>query len=146
MAFRLVSSGGATVDPAVVNMYASGVVRPGMVVAFSLTGGAGVYPVAATATQSLVFGVCLDYAQGASDVQVKVIPFNPSQIWEADCTDAAITAQIGLLHKVNTTGTEVRNTSTSGTGIESYFRAIAMVGATTGSGKLLGQIMRPAYY
>lgn len=140
MAFRLVSTGGAVQDPVVLNMRASGTVHPGQVVAFSMTGGAGVYPAYNTATSTLVFGVSLDYAQGASDVEVKVIQFVPGQIWEADCTDAAITAQVGLLHKINTTGTEVRNTSTSGTGIESFFRAVAVVGAGTGSGKLLGYI------
>lgn len=138
MAFRLVSSGGAVTDPAVVNMRASGVVWSGSVVEFSRTGGAGVNIASAASTQTMIFGVSLGYCQGASDVEVPVIPFVPGQIWEADCTDAATTAQVGLTHLLNAGAKEVRNTATEAAGVTGVFRAIAMTGLTTGSGKLVG--------
>lgn len=138
MGFRLVSSGGNVSDVAVVNMSASGVVRNGMVVEFSRTGGVGVTPASASSTQTTIFGVCLDYAQGASDVQVKVIPFADGQIWEADCTDINTTAQVGLTHVLNAGATEIRNTATEATGTLGVFRAVAVTGLSTGSGKLRG--------
>lgn len=141
MAFRLVSSGGSVVEPAMINMRCSGTVWPGCVVEFSRTGGAGVNAAAAASTSTTIFGVCLDYAEGASDKEVKVIPFNPGQIWEADCTDAALTAQIGLRHTLNAGALLVRNTSTdlgAGNAATAVFKAIAMTGSTSGSGKLIG--------
>lgn len=126
-------------SPAAVLMYASGVVRNGMVVDFSRTGGVGVTPAGASSTATTIFGVCLDYAQGASDTLVRCVPFVQGQLYQADCTDIALTAQIGLRHVLNADGVTIRNTSsdvvTTATGV---FHAIAMVGATTGSGKLLG--------
>src|SRR5690349_12153502 len=96
MSFRLVSSGGNVTDPAFVNMYASGTVHPGEVVEFSRSSGVGVVPASMNSTITNIFGVCMDYAQGASDTQVRVVPFAHGQIWEADCVGAASTAHIGL--------------------------------------------------
>ncbi len=138
MAFTFSRSAGSVHEPATVNMYASGVVRVGGVVEFSRTGGAGVIPAGASTTSTAVFGVCQDYAQGASDTFVRVIPIVPGQLWLADCTDIATTAQIGLHHVLNASMTEVRNTATDVSGATGVFRAVAMVGLTTGSGKLLG--------
>ena len=146
MAFRLVSSGGLDIgSPAVVNMRASGVVRPGMVVEFSRTGGVGVTPGTSSSTTTNIFGVCQDYAQGASDVLVRVVPFAPGQIWEADCANSATTAQVGLRHALTAVaaseGLFVHNTGTdlgAGNAHTAIFKALALTGATTGSGKLLG--------
>lgn len=138
MAFTFSRSAGSVHEPAVVNMFASGIVRAGGVVEFSRTGGAGVVPSGASTSFTAVFGVSLDYAQGASDVLVRVVPIVQGQLWVADCTDAASTAQIGLRHVLNATQTEVRNTATDVTTAAGVFRAVAMIGATTGSGKLLG--------
>lgn len=140
MAFRLVSSGGDVIEPAAVNMYASGVVKPGSVVEFSRTGGAGVGPASSSSTSTNIFGICSDYAQGASDVQVKVVPFSSGQLWEADCVNAASTAQIGLRHVLND-HLFLRNTASdlgAGNNYTAVFRAVAMTGPTTGSGKLIG--------
>lgn len=140
MAFRLVSSAGDTVEPAVINLYASGVVKPGSVVEFSRTGGTGVTPASSTSTGTNIFGICLDYAQGASDVKVRVVKIGPHQIWEGDCVNAASTAQIGLRHVLDD-HLNLRNTAVdlgAGNTNTAVFRAIDMVGATTGSGRLLG--------
>lgn len=140
MAFRLVGSLGDVVDAAAVNLYASGVVHPGEVVEFSRTGGAGVFPAGMNSTVTNIFGVCQDYAQGASDVQVRVIPFAQGQIWEADCIHAASTAQIGLRFGLSRTRSDMSlyNHATDSLTATAIFRAIAMTGSTSGSGKLLG--------
>lgn len=148
MAFRLVSSGGATVDPTVVNVAASGTVWPGSLVdsfGFTRTGGALVAASTETSTGTMVFGVCLDYVQGASDTSVRVIPINSSQIWEVDCVNSASTAQIGLRHALSALAANksrfIHNTATDvSTGV-SQFLALAMTGLTTGSGKLLGRFI-----
>ena len=141
MAFRQVNSQGLVVDVAAVNMRCSGTVWPGCVVEFSRTGGAGVNVGAAASTSTTIFGVCMDYAEGASDKEVKVIPFVTGQLWEADCTDAVLTAQIGLRHTLNADALLVRNTSTdlgAGNAATAVFKAVSMVGSTSGSGKLIG--------
>jgi len=143
MAFRLVSSGGNVVDPAMVNIRCSGVVWPGSVVEFSRTAGAGVNIASASSTTTNVFGVCMDYAQGASDKEVRIVPFAPGQLWEVDCVNAGLTAQIGLRHQLNVDALLVRNTSTdlgAGNAATAIFRAIAMVGSASGSGKLIGYV------
>ena len=82
----------------------------------------------------------MDYAQGASDTVVKIIPFTPGQLWEIDCVNAASTAQIGLRHVLND-ASNLRNTATDGGAgnfATAVFRAVAMRGLTTGSGILIG--------
>lgn len=144
MAFRLVSSGGTVVDAAVVNMMASGTIHPGQPVEFSRTGGAGVNVASMNTTITQIFGVCLDYVQGASDVQVRVIPVNESQIWEADCMQAASTAQIGLRFGLSRTRDDNRvyNIATDSLTATAIFRCVAMSSGTSGSGKILGYFRR----
>ena len=144
MAFRLVSSHGEAGDVAAVSMFASGVIHPGEVVEFSRTGGAGVYPAGMNSTVTNIFGVAQDYVQGASDVQVKVIPFSAGQLWEADCVHAASTAQIGLRFGLSRTRSDMAlyNHATDSRTSTAVFRTVAMVGSTSGSGKLLGYFRR----
>lgn len=150
MAFRFVRGAGNVYEPAVVDMYASGVVRPGMAVLLS-RGGNGLVSVAGSAARTTsMFGVCLDYAEGASDKMVRTIPIVPGQIWEADCINAAATIQVGLKHALSgvagagvaSIGMSVNNTSYDETGTNGVFLALAVTGATTGSGKLLGEFIR----
>jgi hypothetical protein len=122
-------------------------VWPGSLVDFvrSGTGGAVVNASSEASTGTMVFGVCLDYAQGASDTRVNVIPINDAQIFEVDCTNSATTAQLGLRHALSALAANkarfIHNTATDvSTGV-SQFLALAMVGATTGSGKLLGRFV-----
>ena len=138
MAFIFSRSGGTITEPAAILMPGSGVIRNGMAVEFSRTGGLGAVPAGASTTFTAIFGIAHDYIQGASDAQVRVTPIVSGQLWLADCTDAATTAQVGLRHALNATGTEVRNTASDVATASGLFRAVAVVGATTGSGKLLG--------
>lgn len=142
MSFRLVSSGGSVADPAVVNLAASGLVRIGDAVDFvrAGTGGAVVAPTTSSSTTTMVFGVSLTYAQGASDTFANVIPFTPSQLWEVDCANAGSTAQIGLRHALSASDRSViHNTASDVSTPTGIFLALALVGATTGSAKLLGK-------
>lgn len=144
MGVRLVRNAGLEMSPAMLDVYASGVVQRNSVVEFSRTGGAGVIPATSSSTTTGIFGVCLDYAQGASDVIVKVIPFVPGQIWEIDCVNSATTAQIGLRHglsdnlNLRNTATDAQPVSTTN-GAIAVFHALAMRGLTTGSGILIGR-------
>ena len=145
MAFRFVRGAGNSVEPAVINMRCSGVISPGGVVELLRTAGAGVSPASSSTTTTTIFGIGLDYVQGASDVETRVIPFVPGQIWEGDCANAATTAQIGLRHALSALtanrGLYIHNTGTdlgAGDAHTAIFHALAMVGSTSGSGKLLG--------
>ena|SRR3990167_9908871 len=142
MAFRFVSGKGTVADPAAVMMYASGVVHPGGVVLFDAATSA-VSPATATgATTTNIFGVSLDYAQGASDTQVRVIPFAPGQLWEADCANAISTANILLRHTL-ATDTVLRNVVTlSETASTGIFLVYNVVGSTSGSGKVVGTFLQ----
>lgn len=144
MGFRLVGSAGDVKDAAAINMYASGVVHPNEVVEFSQTGGAGVFPASIASTVTNIFGVCMDYAQGASDVQVRVIPFAQGQIWEADGVTAASTAQIGLRFGLDRTrgNNALYLNATDSVTATAIFRVIAMTSGTSGSGKVLGYFRR----
>jgi len=145
MAFRLVSSGGAVVEPAMVNLAASGTIIPGSMVDFNRTSGVPITPTVTTSTGTMIFGVALDYAQGASDTFVRVIPIDPSQLWEVDCANAATTAQTGIRHAISAStvnrGGVIHNTATDIPGNLGIFLALMMTGATTGSGKLIGKIL-----
>lgn len=139
MPIRFVSSGGATnVSPAVINIRCSGVVHKDGVVDFSRTGGQGVIPAGSSSTNTMIFGVSQGYRVGASDVDVPVIMFVSGQLWEVDCVAAATTAQIGIRHALDY-DLYVRNTAAAIETGKGVFRALAMTGSTSGSGKLIGQ-------
>lgn len=143
--FKLVSSAGGVTDPAVISVRASGTVRPGMLVDFSRTAGAGVSVSNDSSTTTMIFGVCQEYAQGASDKKVKVIPIIPGQLWEAVCQQEALTAHIGIRHPLTGLATDegmiIYNTGTDLSGGNAHtaiFLALDMVGSTSGSGRLVG--------
>lgn len=141
MSFRIVRGVGNNQDPAVILMAASGVIRPGGVVEFSRTGGVGVTPATSSSTTTNIFGVGAGYQQlgVTTDAQVEVIPFASGQLWEADCANAATTAQVGIRHSLSASQREVlHNTATDVSTSAGIFRALAMVGSTSGSGKLIG--------
>ncbi len=141
MAFRLVNGMGNVNDAAILNMRASGTVWPGGVVDFGITGGEGVSAAGAASSQSYVFGVALDYAQGASDVKINVIPFVEGQIWEADCNRAAATAHINIKHKL----LDAKILDLNGAdqdGVNGVFEVLDVVSLGTGSGKVLGRFLR----
>lgn len=146
MAFRFVRGAGNTVEPAVISVRGSGTIWPGSLVEFSRTGGAGVTPGSETSTTTNIFGIALDYIQGASDTDLRVIPFVSGQIWEGDCANVVTTAQIGIRHALSALAAQrgriVHNTGTdfgAGNIFTAVFDAVAMVGPTAGSAKLLGR-------
>ncbi len=141
MSFRLVSSGGAVVEPAVVNLAASGTIWPGKLVDLGSggTGGAIVNASSSSSTTTMVIGVSQSYVQGASDTFANVVLIVPGQLWEADCANAASTAQLGLRHVLSASDAAcVHNTATDVTTQTGVFLALAMTSSTSGSGKLVG--------
>lgn len=141
MAFRFVRSAGSVHEPAVMLMAASGVIHVGGVVIRDVASNA-VSPATATAvTTTNLVGVSMDYAQGASDTFVRVIPFVQGQLWEADCANTIATTQLFLRHSL-VDDSNVRNiTNTYETAATAVFLAYAMTGASTGSGKLIGTFL-----
>ena len=146
MAFRFVRSAGSVHEPATVLMQASGVIHPGGVVIYDASLN-NVSPAASSSTTTNIFGVSQDYVQGASDSYVRVIPFVPGQLWEADCANTISTLQVLIRHQL-ATDTVLRNV-TGGTGGGSseslttgVFLSYAITGATTGSGKIIGTFLQ----
>lgn len=146
MAFRLVQSGGSVQDPAMVNMAASGVIRPNSVVVFDTATNA-VSVASSGSSYTNVIGVALDYVQGASDTFTRVIPFVPGQLWEADCANVAATTNLFIRHQLFDS-VSINNVTSGVYGSLSTdcFFAVAMAGLTTGSGKLIGYFLqRPSF-
>jgi hypothetical protein len=141
MAIRLVSGGGDVIEASAIGMSASGVIHVGGAVEFSRTGGAGVFPASSSSTFTNIFGVSLSYAQGASDIDARVIPIVPGQLWEIDCVNASTTSQVGLRHALEN-DLLLRNNATDVTTALGIFRAVAMTGLTSGSGKLIGEFVK----
>lgn len=144
MSFRLVSSAGDIADPAMINLPCSGVINANTAVdlirAASAGTGNAVSPSGTSSTTTMIFGVGLDYIQGASDVYTRVVPFLPEQIWEVDCANATVTAQIGVTHALSASRGFVHNTGSSAT-TTGVFLALGASSLTTGSGKLIGRFI-----
>lgn len=142
MGFRLVRSAGSVQDPVAVNMQASGTIYANSVVIRD--GATGMVATAASTgmTTTNIVGIALDYVQGASDVETRVIPFVPGQVWEADTVNAVTTANVGIRHTLSDS-LRVRNITnlyeTASTGI---FYAFAITGSTSGSGRILGTFLQ----
>lgn len=142
MGFRLVNSAGDVVQSAFVNIPASGVINannPVDLVPGGGTGGAVVAPSTSSSTSTMLFGISETYVQGASDTYVNIIPFTPSQLWEADCVNAASTAQLGLRHALSATRGYLYNTATDASTSAGVFLALG-ISFVGGSGKLLGRV------
>lgn len=146
MAFTLRRSAGTITEPVVVELFASGVVRPGMAVEFTrgtVTTQGFIAPASSSTTTTSIFGVCLDYAQGASDVLVRVIPFVSGQIWAADAANAISTLSIGKKQQLyGSNSVLINNNAYDHTGLAGVFLCIGISGATTGSAQLLGEFLR----
>ena len=146
MAFEFVRSAGSVHEPAVILMPASGVIHRGGVV-ISDAANYVVSPASSSSTTTNIVGVSMDYAQGASDTFVRVIPFVQGQLWKADCANVITTANILQRHTL-VDDSNVRNTAfgtttslgeTASTGV---FLAYAVTGLSTGSGKLIGTFLQ----
>lgn len=150
MAFRFVRGGGVNSDPVAISLPASGVVKANTPVEWirNGTGGAVVGPAGTSTTSTMIFGVAMGYAQGASDTFVNVIPFEKTQLWEVDCANAASTAQLGLRHPLSADRGYIHNIGQDQGALPAVadralavFLALQMTGLTTGSGKLIGRFL-----
>ena len=147
MAFRFIRSAGSVHEPAVIHMPASGVVHVGGVVIADASNYVVSPATSALATSTAIIGVSMDYAQGASDTFVRVIPFVPGQLWEADAANVITTANI-LQRHVLVNDLVVRNTgfgtttSMGESGSVGVFLCYAVTGLATGSGKLIGTFLQ----
>lgn len=141
MPFRLVSSGGAVVEPAVINVTGSGTIHPGAPVDFARDADYTVAPSTNASTHTMVFGIATSYIEGESDSFVTIIPFADGQVWEVDCANAATTAQVGVKHALSAArGGIIHNTTSDIVDCTGFFCALAMTGSTSGSGKLIGVV------
>lgn len=145
MAFKFIRSAGSVHEPAVISLPGSGVISPNSVVVFDVN--ADNVSMAATltgATSTNIIGVSLDYIQGANEITsfVRVIPFVPGQLWEADVQNAIATVQVMKRFRV-IDGVRVENTSyDQSLSITGVFFCLGISGASTGSAKLIGEFLR----
>ena len=144
MAFKLSGSGGNVNNPALINVRSSGTITPNapVVVVFGTTG-AVVGPAGVDATRTTLFGVGLDYRGDnvGDDYLTKVIRFTPEQLWECDTANATSTAQIGVRQALSASRGFIHNQATDSDGVTRVFFTIGVIGAMTGSGKLLGYFL-----
>ncbi len=139
MAFRLVTGGGNVIDVAMINMRCSGTIWPGGVVDLLPTSGLGVQAAGAASNQTTIFGVALDYREGASDAETRVIPFVPGQIWEAfDCARVAATAHINFKN-ILLDSTHLNLIGADTPGLNGIFEVLAVTSLSTASGRVLGR-------
>lgn len=144
MGFRFVRGAGNSVEPAIISMNASGVIYANSVVVRG--DAANVVSTAASTgmTTTNIVGVSLDYVQGGSDTEVRVIPFVQGQVWEADCVNSIATTNVLIRHTL-ANSLLVRNiTNLYETATTGVFFALGVTGATTGSGKILGTFLQTA--
>ena len=148
MAFKFVRSAGSVHEPAVINLPGSGVIKPNSVVIFDVamtSAGAKAVSVAAStsATSSNIIGISLDYIQGINEPTsfVRVIPFVPGQLWEADVLNVITTAQLLTRFRLYDSVT-VENTSyDQSLSINGVFMCYAISGASSGSAKVIGEFI-----
>lgn len=144
MAFKFVRSAGSAHEPAVISLPGSGVIKPNSVVIFDVSSGNVSVAAATTATGTSIVGVSLDYIQGANEPTsfVRVIPFVPGQLWEADVLNLITTAQLMKRFRLYDSVT-VENTSYDQTlSITGVFMCYAISGASTGSAKVIGEFLK----
>lgn len=143
--FRFVrQQGNVSFAPNFVTAYASGTIQRGSVVEFNRTNNR-VEPASSATTYTTVFGISLDYAEGASDTQVRVVPFAQGQLWQADCANAITTAQLFIRHALSNS-LNLNNTATDSTSAKQIFLAHSVsrtltIGAATIS-TLIGEFIR----
>lgn len=128
--------------PVALKMAASGVIQRGSVVEFDSTN-KRVAPATSATTVTSVLGVALDYAQGASDTFVRVVPFIQGQLWEADCTNTVNTAHLLVRHSLTNSAT-VANTAVDKSAFTGVF--IAYTINTVVANSLIGEFIRVPFF
>lgn len=102
--FRFIPpKGNVIVAPSFVTVPASGTIRRGSVVDFSRTN-KRVEPSSSSSTYTTIFGISLDFVEGASDAKVRIVPFASGQLWEADCANITHTGQLMIKHGLSDFG------------------------------------------
>lgn len=124
--------------PTIINVPCSGTIQRGSIVEWSRVN-SRVEPASANTTYTMIFGVALDYVEGASDTYTKVIPFVPGQLWEIDLTNTPTTAQIFLRHALTDAST-LNNTASDVDGPTGVFIANAL--STLMSNIMIGEFIR----
>lgn len=143
MSFRFVRPKGVVAaTPVALRMYASGTIQRGSVVEFSRINKTCA-PAGSGTTITSLLGIALDYVQGASDTQTRVIPVMPGQLWEADCTNTVNTAHLMIRHALTNNAT-LANTAVD----QSIFTGIFMAYAinTIIANTLIGEFIRLPYW
>lgn len=141
MAVKFVRLKGAlTATPTFLNVYASGTIQRMSIVSFSRTNNR-VEPATSGTTTTQIFGIALDYREGASDTQTRVIPFVPGQLWEIDCTNTPTTLMLfrkhALTNNLTLANTSVDQTASTGIFIAYSIGTIAIVDKT-----MIGEFIR----
>lgn len=107
--FKIVRQQGVS-TPTFVSVFASGTIRRGSVVDMTRSTNT-VSPSSSNSTYTMIFGVSLDFVEGASDTKVRIVPFVPGQLWSADCSNITATNQLMIRHSL-TDFVSLNNTST----------------------------------
>lgn len=149
MAIKLVRSGSSVKDPAVVNLPASGHIRANSLVIFdtdndSVLGGYSVSPATTgLATGSAIIGVSqTGIGDSKSDAFVNVIMFEPGQLWAVDAVNPVTTAQILKRHRMYDLSQVLNTSYDESESITGVFFCLGIVGADSGSAKLIGEFLR----
>ena len=139
MAFRFVRLKGAiTATPIFIDVYGSGTIQRGSVVEFDRVN-KRVAPATANSTYTNIFGIALDYIQGASEIKTRVIPFVQGQLWEADCNNTPSTVMIFIKHAL-TNAMTLANTSYDQTVATGIFMAYTI--ETIRVNTMIGEFIR----
>ena len=143
MSFRFVRPKGAVSQaPVALRMYASGTIKPGSVVEFNRISKVCA-PASSGTTVTNILGIALDYAQGASDTQVRVVPIMPGQLWEADCSNTVNTAHLMIRHAL-TSNVSLANTAVDQSAFTGIFVAYAI--NTIIANTLVGEFIRLPFF
>lgn len=116
-------------------------VTQGMLCVFDVSTGAAVSPVI-PATSSLlsvnVAGVAMN-TPATADTTVNILPIDPCQLWEYDCTSTPSVAMLGKKNALTDAST-VANSTTLSTAATAFVRNIEIAGPTS-QNKMRGQIL-----
>ena len=148
MAFRFIRQRGTVqATPVIIKVPGSGVIHPGGIVEFHRgTNNNRVEPASSGTTYTNIFGISLDYIQGASDAYIRVIPFAPGQLWEAECANIGATNQLFIRHALSSS-TVLNNSSTNVNAATGVFIAYSIAktfyaGLSTSTFRLIGEFIR----
>ena len=153
MAFRFIRRRGVVAStPTFVNVYGSGTIYPGSVVEFHrVSNNNRVEPASNSTTFTNIFGISLDYKQGASDSLVRVIPVVGGQLWEADCANTIATNQLFIRHALSS-NLLLNNSTTNVNAATGVFVAYAVsktiyASLSSATMRIIGEFIRsPASY